>query len=84
MRQQTETHHTLEIRDQPNVIFRPAVAGMYREANLLASDGLLERAMQKACDLHIENYGHMRGVTFRIVSKTTTVTGFGTWEDFTN
>jgi len=83
MRQQTETWHTLEVRDKTNLIFRPASAGMYREANLLANDGLLERSMQKACDIHIENYGNMHGVTFRIVTKTTTVSGFGPWEDLT-
>ena len=82
MRQQTTTEHQLEIRDNPRVTFRPAIAGMYRPAHVLLTDGMIQRALVAAQDAHVENYGDMHGVSFRVVSKTTTVSMLGPWYEF--
>lgn len=81
MRQQIETTHALEVRHQGGV-FHPAAAGMYQEARKLADEGMLQQALEKANDLHIENYGHMRGTEFRITTTIKMVTALGPWESF--
>lgn len=81
MRQQTETNHQLYVRTKPSA-FHVATAGMYSEARKLADDGRIQSALNKACDLHIENYGHMRGTDFCIITTVKTVTMLGSWEDF--
>lgn len=84
MRQQTETEHTLQIRESPHLIFAPVVAGMYQAARRLAADGQIEAALRTAEDIRIENYGHMRGVSFRVITTTRTVSMHGSWAEFDN
>ena len=81
MRQQTETNHMLQVRDREGLCFHPADAGMYQEARKLADRGMLQQALEKACDIRIQEYGNMHGVSFRIVSTIKMVTVLGDWND---
>lgn len=84
MRQQTETESYLEIRDSHRQTFVPCNAGMYQRARLLAQNGHAQEALNAAEEIHIEHYGQMHGVTFRVVTKTVTVSQHGPWEGFEN
>ena len=74
MRQVSETYHTMEIRIRPDLSWQPMTAGMYRPAILLAYQGRLVEAIEKAQRIRIREYGDMDGIAFRCVTKTTTVT----------
>lgn len=77
MRQYSETYHTLETRrklgDEWSVWQRP-IESMFRPSVMLAYQGRLVEAIEEAEKIHIQNCGHMRGVEFRCVTKTKTVT----------
>ena len=74
MKQLTETYHILEMRSRPNLAWHKPTAGMYRPAEILAYEGNLVEALEAAQRIEIENYGHMKGVSFRVVTKATTIT----------
>lgn len=82
MRSRRETSRELEVRDRPGISFRPAIAGIYHPARVLAHDGNIESALNKAEEIYIENYGQMHGVTFRVVEKSTTIYQHGSWDSF--
>lgn len=73
MKQLTETYHRLEMRSRPNLAWHKPTAGMYRPAEILAYEGRLAEALEAAQRIEIENYGSMKGVSFRVVTNTTMV-----------
>ena len=79
MLQHVEMYHCLETRERRSkesewMIWRPAEAGMYREAYLLAHHGHLSEAIELAEKTRIAEYGDMHNVDFRCVTKQRTVT----------
>lgn len=80
----TTTEHTLEVRSRVEGgwgSWHKPTAGMFRPAELLAYQGRLVEAIECAEKTYIENYGHMRGIEFRTVTKSTTVTTNGPPEE---
>ena len=77
MKQLTTTEHVLEMRESPNTIWHPPIAGMYKPAVRLAWQGRLTEAIETACDIRIREYGEMHGISFRCVTKTETITVLG-------
>ena len=55
---------------------------MYLPARQLTQDKQLAAALRTAAEIHAANYGDIHGVSFRIVSKTETVSMLGAWNDF--
>ncbi len=85
MKQVTEQHHVLETKDAPNMSWRNCtIESMYRPAVLLAYNGRFMEAIEAAQKIRIENYGDMRGVSFRVKTTTTTFTFVGSIEDHVN
>lgn len=77
MIEHTERFHVLETREQRGgewTTWRPAEAGMYRTAYLMAYHGMLSQAIEEAETIRIREYGDMHGVDFRCVTTTRTVT----------
>lgn len=81
MKQYTETEHVLQMRDDVGTpresTWRTVIAGMHMEDLELTASGLIQQALRKARDTHIEHYGNMHGVEFRVVTTTRTVTVLG-------
>jgi len=72
MKQQTETFHVLETKED-GLIWHQPQAGMYRPAVLLAYYGRTIEAIEEAERIRIEHYGSMNGVRFRVVTTTKTI-----------
>lgn len=75
-----KTNHVLETRDRRGetwLIWRPANAGMYRKASLLAYHGRLHEAIESAEATRVSEFGDMHDVDFRCVTTSRTVTIFG-------
>lgn len=77
MKQMTETFHTLEAREKRCgewTIWRRAAGCVCRDAELLAYQGRLVEAIEEAQRGYIHEHGHMHGIEFRCVTKSTTIT----------
>jgi len=74
MRTSTVTEHQLFVCDGAFKTFVPAYAGMYAEARELVQAGRIFEGIAEAERSHISNYGHMRGVRFRVQTKSVTIT----------
>lgn len=72
MNQLTSTQHQLQMQDDSNS-WHPPQAGMYRPAQSLAYQGRIWEAIDAAYQIRMEHYGDCRGVKFRVVTKTTTI-----------
>jgi hypothetical protein len=77
MRQYKETYTILEmreIRSKEWTTWHKPLNGKYRPAELLAYQGRLTEAIERAQEIQIADYGNMHGIEFRCVTKSTTVT----------
>lgn len=74
------TDHCLQMREIHRIdggvetCWHPVEATMYKEARRLAWHGHLHEALKAAEDARVANYGDARGVEFRIVTITKSVT----------
>jgi len=74
MRQQSETYHVLEMSGPRNQEWHQPQAGMYRPAVLLAYYGRTVEAIEEAERIHLEKYGNIHGVRFRVVTTIKAIT----------
>lgn len=74
----TKTEYMLQIRNLTgSTNWRPALAKLYKQAQLAVFYGNLTEGIQLAEELHIENYGDMHDVEFRCITHTKTITTLG-------
>ena len=73
MRTFTNTEHDLQMR-QDGGVWHWCFDDLYSNGQILASQGRLVEAIESAQRVHIDKHGHMFGVEFRCVTKTTTIT----------
>ena len=80
MRSAKREMHVLEIRRNGEV-WQRASAGMYRYAIERCELGNIHESLMSAEEAHVENYGSMGVVEFRVVSKSVTVYRTGSFRD---
>lgn len=77
MIQVTNTEHELQIRERRNRVWctwRPALVKQYAQAQRLAQQGRIIESLHAAETAHIEQYGDMLNVQFRVQTETRTAT----------